>query len=651
MKHILCLLISLMGLQVLSAQNHPCSRAKLMDQIGLYKTEVNSDLATRLMDKYDIHHYDIEIEARLSSTVYEGEVTISAEVVAAAMDSLCFQMSSTVNMDSVWLDGVYYPSLRVGDDVIVTPSSSIPQGQSFQLRVRYASSYSSGGLFTEGIRKDKYHFTPDTVVSTMSSPYFMRYWLPAKEVLADKIDSIDVTVLSEKPLKVASNGLLVKHDTVGNLSRFHWKSNYPIAYYLINFTVADYELDTRYAYPSSLTGDSVLVQNFIFSDPTLKNYILPRLDSNNRMLEYFSDQFGLYPFHEEKYGCSLAPIGGAMEHQTMTTLGAVNLSVQAHELMHQWFGDYVTCASYQDISINEGFATFGQILTESFFYGPDAAAKYRKDMHDEIKSLAGGSVYCTDTSSINRIFDGRLSYYKGGAVMSTLRYIMGDSLFFSGCRYFLQQHAFGTASFADLHADMESYSGLDLDFFFDQWIYGEGYPLVFVKYWEDGNEMKMELKQVNALSGGIGFFEGPIDVEITDQSGNTVRHRLDWMYNDQTFVLPYSGVASNITVDPDAYVIHETASIKRDSTVALHEPLRTLEWQVFPVPFGPYLELISDHRAVAVEMIDMLGRLVVSEDMNGYRSRISTAHLPSGRYMVRLILEDGSSATKFVSHR
>ena len=153
----------------------------------------------------------------------------------------------------------------------------------------------------------------------------------------------------------------------GNKLRYEWKSNYPIAYYLISFAVSEYQEYNIYAHPAGMGGDSLLIQNFIYDAPGCLDYYKAGIDETVGMVELFSDLYSLYPFHQEKYGHCLTAIGGGMEHQTMSTMGNFNFGLVAHELGHMWFGDNVTCATWSDIWINEGFATYTDYLAREKF--------------------------------------------------------------------------------------------------------------------------------------------------------------------------------------------------------------------------------------------------------------------------------------------
>ncbi|MEZ5198242.1 MAG: hypothetical protein R2764_18190 [Bacteroidales bacterium] len=157
-------------------------------------------------------------------------------------------------------------------------------------------------------------------------------------MLTDKADSVRIHITTSSENKAGSIGILQAAVPLpNNKVRYEWKSNYPIAYYLISFAVAEYQDYSIYSKPDYLLGDSILIQNYIYDSPECLNYYKTGIDKSSLFLKLFSDLFAAYPFNKEKYGHCLAGLSGGMEHQTMTTIGRFDFSLVAHELGHMWF--------------------------------------------------------------------------------------------------------------------------------------------------------------------------------------------------------------------------------------------------------------------------------------------------------------------------
>ncbi len=574
------------------------------------KTTINSELSQRLMEEYDQHYYDIHMTTLMQDTFFSGDASFRATALSS-LDTVCFQMAASVVIDSVFINSQVANYQRIGDDVLILLPSAISAGSDFEVRAKYVGQYETNYFFAGGMTKTQSWISNDIMIASFSSPYFMRRWLPAKEILHDKIDSVDISIETELGLTAGSNGLRTGIDTVGTRTIHHWKTRYPTDYYLISIAVGEYDEYISYAYPSALNGDSVLMQNFICStsyNPTFEQSLFPYTDT---MLEEFSDMFGLYPFASEKYGNCLVGAPGGMEHQTMTSIGVPSLFVFTHELAHQWFGDYVTCGSLQDISINEGFASYGEVLTVETFDFPGLTVRdYLQDIHTYVKSEPDGSVYCVDTTDPNRIFDARLTYNKGSAVLGTLRFILGDSLFFGGVTDFLQKHAYGTATFQDLKADLESYTGVNLDDYFAQWIYGEGYPRIFAKYAQHDSTVYLKLSQTSTAPNSVSFFKGPIEIELRSAT-DTVRKVLDWHTQDQLFSMTYAQPLTDIEINPDLDIVCRIQYVLEDTTLDIDPVDAALPFSIYPNPAHDYVQVEGIKLTPAVTKVyNSLGAII-----------------------------------------
>ena len=254
--------------------------------------------------------------------------------------------------------------------------------------------------------------------------------------------------------KAGSNGVLVEVLDLGNVfKKFSWEHRYPIDYYLISVSVAEYIEYTVYANPIGTTNP-IPIQNFIYNNPATLPKFKKDIDETVEFIEYFSDIFGLYPFHQEKYGHCMAPLSGGMEHQTMTTQGFFYNTLTAHELAHQWWGNHVTCKSWSDIWVNEGFASYAEYLMLEELYPGDELVDML-DRHNTIMSQLGGSIWVEDSLDGDRIFSSRLTYDKGAAFVHTLRYLINnDELFFTSLKNFQSSFTFSTALGVDVQEVM-----------------------------------------------------------------------------------------------------------------------------------------------------------------------------------------------------
>jgi len=316
-----------------------------------------------LMNKYDAKFHHLTINVERTDKNISGNVRTLAQVKSVSLDTFAVEFYSTMIIDSARINGMLITPVRVQDAVNFILPSTLSQNDMIDAKIYYhgLAPTVNGSAIGDGLNNGTSQSWGNQVTWSLSEPYSAYEWFPCKQQLQDKLDSSYVFVTTDSTNKVGSNGLLTNVVTVGNKKRYEWKNRHVIDYYLISIAVAQYIDYSFYAHPAGTT-DSVLVQNYIYNNPaTLPNF-KSVIDQTDDLIEFFSTKFGMYPFADEKYGHAMAPFGGGMEHQTMTSLGSFGFELIAHELAHQWWGDNVTCRTWGDIFVNEGFASYSEYL-------------------------------------------------------------------------------------------------------------------------------------------------------------------------------------------------------------------------------------------------------------------------------------------------
>jgi aminopeptidase N len=591
---------------------------------------------------YDIHHIKFDLTLSNLNTSIVGDVTTNAKVNVPTMDKYVFELSDKLTIDSVKFNGNKLPVQQTGSICTVMLSAPLTIGTDFSARVFYHGQPASGtGFFTAGLNHAV--IKPGVeIMYTLSDIDLAKDWWPSKQSILDKIDSVDMWVTVPDGTKAGSNGLLKNVTTMpGNQLRYEWKTNYPIDYYLISVAVGPY---TDYSYNMQFTdgtGDIMPIQNYVYD---FANYMTPHvkaaLDSTGLMVDYFSKLFGKYPFYKEKYGhCIAEPLGGGMEHQTMTTLAYARTTLIAHELGHQWWGDHVTYASWKDIWLSEGFATYCEQLFVEHFHGIEAAKVYRTGVFDKVITgfgTGGGSIYVNDTTSVNRIFDSRLTYSKGAAVAHMLRYMAPkDEIYFDLLKQYQQKYAFGNAFTSDLQDLAEQVYGIDLDAFFNHWVYGEGYPTYSVKWFQSGDNVDIRISQVASTPSSVSTFNIPIELKLKSTLGDTII-RLDNSLSKQDYKLTWTKSLIGIEIDPNNHILNKVGSITRDSsflkvdiadnsTLTIYPNPATIEWTVENIIPGTTLQLA-----------DMSGKILWQDISRENTIRIKAADFSSGNYILKI---------------
>ncbi|HET6510568.1 MAG TPA: M1 family aminopeptidase, partial [Candidatus Kapabacteria bacterium] len=376
-----------------------------------------------------------------------------------------------------------------------------------------------------------------------------RHWLPSYDLPDDKADSARFIFVSKDPNDIiAASGRLERtFDTLGGKA-YDWHMVNPIATYLMTFAQGPFML-MQIANPLSIPFES-----YAFAPDTARTRRLMER-SVVKGLSFFDSLFKPYPF--EKVGYVVAPIG-SMEHQTMITLDRrtldTNNTTAIHELAHMWWGDLVTCHTFADPWLNEGFATFSESLYLERFSGKQA---YRKRQWEKIQSAKkNGSDYPMygapyHTEHTNN-YPSAVIYDKGAAVIGMLRYHLGDAKFLSGLSTYLDRFAYKTATSFDLWQHFESVAGEDLDWFFQKWVFEKGYPKLEVTY-APGKINQITIKQ----SSTSGYFKLPIMVEGT-MTGGENRRQIIWTDSAEvsSYSLEFAGFeTASLQFDPDSVLI------------------------------------------------------------------------------------------------
>ncbi|MEN8007317.1 MAG: M1 family aminopeptidase [Candidatus Krumholzibacteriota bacterium] len=573
------------------------TKARLLAK-GLLRDSDKDFNATPNMDLYDVHFYDLVLDLDPVGQVLTGLVTVEAEVTGTDIATLDLNLLG-LTVTQVSAGGVMVPFAHVGEVLTVTLDKTYLQGEQVSVQVAY-----SGNPAGDYFGWNSYGGQP--LIWTLSEPYGAREWWPCKDVNTDKADSVDITVTVPDNLVVASNGLLVAETVPApGKKTFAWQERYSIVTYLVSLAIHPYTL-LQDEYHSAL-GDTMPLEYYVVSDQVGQAAsgfaIVPD------MLTAFSAGFGEYPFVNEKYGHAQFPWGGGMEHQTMTSLG-VGLFDQwiiSHELAHQWFGDFVTCADFGHIWLNEGFATWSEAYWREVNEGVVA---YHQEMADA-RYLGGGTIFVENTSNIWDIFDYNLSYLKASWIPHMLRHMLGEADFFTAVNQYLDIYGHGSATTEQFQAVFENVSGLDLNAFFQQWIYGDYYPVYDFSWnwWPSGGgyEVSVRVEQIQ-LEGGL--FSMPLDV-VVSTTGGTETFVINQTDEVQWHSFQVNDPVTAVELDPDHWVLREVHD--NGVTRAGEIPVAARLVGNAPNPFNPATEIrftLPADQAVRVSVYDVSGRLV-----------------------------------------
>lgn len=597
---------------------------------------------------YDIKFVHLNLNCERNTKFLSGNVKTVATVTLAAMDTFMCLLHQNYTIDSIYINGAKRTFVRKDSMVKTKTASTILSSQSFTAIVYYKGTAPTGGsAIGSGYSTGTSGSWGNQATWSLSESFVAYHWWPCKQQLTDKIDSSWVYITTDSTNMVGSNGKLQNVVVVGNKKRYEWKSRKPIDYYLISIAVAKYKEYRLYAKPQYLAPDSILIQNYIY-DGAINNatWISGQKVELNKMpqtMNLFCNLFGMYPFHKEKYGHCMAPFGGGMEHQTMTSIGFFDFYIDAHELGHQWWGDNVTCKSWGDIWINEGFASYTEHVTAQYL-DPANLIPNLNSAHNNVMSQPGGSVYFTNSDTMNtgRIFSGRLTYDKGGSIIRTLQFeINNDSVWFPLLRGFQNTYKNSTASAVDFKNYAQTFSGKNLMQFFNQWYYGEGYP-TFAVTW---NSMpgKAFLKSVQSTSTptSVPLFITPMQYKFTRTGYADTTIRVMHSNTTENYTVALLGTVTSVSVDPNQWVINK-ATVVKDITLSADENyVWANDINITPNPNNGVFEIKTDKNLEGtVEVFDITGKMIYTQLVQS-KTKIDISSNEAGVYLLVIKDENG----------
>jgi aminopeptidase N len=604
-----------------------------------------------IQDDYDVKFYGLEIKADNQSAFIYAKVAMKAQVLSESLSEIGIGLSELLQVDSVFIDGAKSTFTHSNNQIVITAPQPMFKNQLFTTTVYYQGNGQQASFFS-GI-SNRIAFTGDEVTFTLSEPENATDWFACKQVLSDKADSADIFITVPSNLKAGSNGVLTKVvDVDPGHKRFEWKTRYPIAYYLISLAVAEYD---EYTTTATVNGKEMPVQNFLYKNPDVLAGYKALLDQTGPMVEELSGLYGPYPFADEKYGHAMAPLGGGMEHQTMSTMDGFNFTLVAHELGHQWFGDNVTCGSWQDIWINEGFARYSEYLMIERLISKAEADAWMGMVYDHALQRTSGSVYVPLASAQdeNRIFDGALTYNKGGALVHMIRYIINDdNTFFAALTQFQQQYKNKVATGEDMKGVLESVTGKDFDQFFDEWYYGQGFPEVRVR-WNYDNDT-LYIKQTQETSHpSVDFFHFPVDYVVQFEDNTETVIRLETESDGQVLATFTGKPVKKITLDPARIIFKKISEVTRDLSLtgivtAAEDELEKV-FDIYPNPAVSTVNIRTSRAdSYSIHMVSANGAVVLSRHDHHGDLQIPASSITPGLYAIRILTANGAIVKKVV---
>jgi len=560
------------------------------------------------------------------------------------------QPSYVMTVSNATFDGNAVSFTRNAEALVLNLPATATAGTNHTIQVLY-NGYPAGTGFGSFVA-DYHDGTP--VIWTLSEPFGARDWWPCKQDLNDKIDNgVDVYITAPTAYIAVANGVQVsKTASSATTSTTHFHHGYAIPAYLVAFAITNYQVYNQQGGLGTVASPFFPIVNYMYPETASGN--ISSVAVTPDIINFYESTFVTYPFRNEKYGHCQFGWGGGMEHTTVSFMtaggsGGYSRSLIAHEMGHQWFGDKVTCGSWKDIWLNEGFATYMASMVIEHFDGDAAFITDKGNMINSITNSAGGAVYLTDTEALDvgRIFSTRLTYNKGAMVLNMLRFKLGDTAFLQGLRAYLNDPAlaYGYAHTDDLQSHLETASGVSLTEFFNDWVYNQGYPIYSINARNlPAGQARITINQTQSHSS-VSFFEMPVPVRLTGSGGQQQDYVLNNTTNGQQFIVDVPFVVTGVVFNPKKDIISKNST----TTLATVDIELLSGVALYPNPAQNKLTLNvpADVKVQQTTFTNTLGQTVKTSSA---QTDWDVSDLASGVYLVNVITNSGSKQMKFIKN-
>ena len=590
---------------------------------------------------YDVTHHDLRFTVNPDTTTpfISGVVSTTFRALSN-MTTVTFDMATALAVSSVSMNGMGLTFTQSNYELNINLPTTLSTGTTATVIITYAGSPPQAeAAFTRSTHAG----TP--VIYTLSEPFGARDWWPCKQDLNDKIDSFDIYITCPSAYIGVSNGLMQSSTTSGGNTTRHYRHNYPIPAYLISLNVTNYVTYNIQAGLGTVQNPFFPINNYLYPEGNTTT-VQTAINQTVPVMNVFEEKFGFYPYRNEQYGHVQFSWGGGMEHTTMSSMGGWSRSLIAHELAHQWFGDKITCGTWRDIWLNEGFAEYLAGLVVESLDGPASFISWKTTKINNITSASNGALYLTEAEALNvsRIFSSRITYNKGSMVVHMLRWKMGDANFYQAVRNYLNDSnlAFGYAITADLKAHLEAVHGASLSEFFSDWVYMQGYPTytITAQNWGAG-QAKITVSQTQS-DPSVTYFEMPLEIRLSGAGGATQDVIVNHTTNGQQFIVSVPFVVTGVTFDPNKHII------SKNNIVTLGT--ESFEWSatvsVYPNPTNDVLHVMmpSSLQLNKIEIYNTLGQL----EGEKFTADFSIADLAFGVHWLKISTSEGIIYKNFI---
>jgi aminopeptidase N len=635
----------------LAALSQNVNDRKSERNVAVPHTEITSAVQSvpvvSLQHSFDVLNYTLSLDLYNNYFPPTPHSFTANEVITFVVDSSLNSITldavqSSLEIDSVTLAGQSFSVSQ--NSLIILLTAEHVSGDTVQVKIFYHH---------KNVQDNAFYAGTDGMVFTDCEPEGARKWFPCWDKPSDKA-TLDLTARVPSTVKLGSNGLLAGTTANGDTLIYHWRSRDPIATYLMTISSKkNYQLDVLYWHTFSNPNDSIPMY-FYWNANDSTQWLHHIEQVIGPMATRYSMLFGEYPF--EKIGIAsldtMFPWGG-MENQTLINIcpNCWNENLISHEFAHHWFGDLISPATWADIWLNEGFATYCEALWDETDGGYNAYKNaIDADANGYLQSNLGWPVYnpewAVSTPDIGILFNYAITYEKGACVLHMLRYVLGDSTFFDALKSYATDpgFTFSNASTDDFIQKINTATGQNLNWFFDEWIKQPNYPVYNNTYAIlSGNRVQFKAKQTQPSPA---FFQMPIELKISFSDGSDSTIRIVNSSNGEIFTFAFDKIPANLVFDPNNNIVLKQATTTKDTSAIANQetPYHFALNQNYPNPFNTTTQVqftVGNSSFISLKVYNVLGQevatLVNEKKSPGiYKVEFDGKNLASGVYIYRL---------------
>lgn len=505
---------------------------------------------------FDILKYTLELDLYDNYLPpYPHSFNGNLEIQFKALDDLN-QLKLNASSFSIMIDKIEGDDIsfkHTSDTLFINFSQNVKKNAIKKIKIYYSHNDIVDGAF----------FVKDGMLFTNNAPQGARKWMPCFDHPSDKA-LFELRAKTPPDVLLGSNGLLIDSVKIADTIYYNWKTYYPLSTYLIVISSKkNYKMDELNW--QSLDGRVIPVR-FYWNEGENQSALNHIKNITPEMMKYFSELLCDYPFEKNGYATlNELFIFGGMENQTLISLcpNCWDEELIAHEFSHQWFGNMITLKTWADVWLNEGFATFAEGLWIEHRFGEKAYKEYMKIQAERFfQSENKFPIFNPDwrkkIPDIRTLYNGEIIYAKASSVLHMLRYVLGDSAFFTALKSYTNDKSlqYGSISTEEFIAKFMNYTGRDIGWFFNQWLAGTYYP-VYKNYYsitQDESEYLVDLIFIQENKENI-YYKMPFEVKVLFEDGSSVKETVFNEVNNQNFQFNYKKKPIKIYFDPDDNII------------------------------------------------------------------------------------------------